>query len=949
MQRTPKGKKVQALFLVACILGTLFTSPVYSADTTSTTKSENDYNYAKALQMSLYFYEANKCGRGITGGRLEWRGDCHLEDEEVPLIAFKDKESPGTNMSEEFIEKYRDVLDPDGNGTLDLSGGYHDAGDHVKFGLPQGYSASTLAWGFYEFRQAFIDKGLEDQMIDILKWFTDYFLRSTFMDKDGNVVAFCYQVGNGDVDHSYWGPPELQEQVRPAFFATSENPAADQCGDAAAALAISYLNFKDSDPEYAAKCLKTAKALYDFGRKYRGTGYSGGYYGSAYDDDELAWGAVWLNIATGDPEYIDHIVSMKDGKYTGYLGKIIVNEQNHWQNIWVHSWDVVWGGVFAKLAPITNTERDWYIFRWNCEYWSGVQHEDPKDTAYLKPSPAGFRVVNTWGSARYNTAAQLCCFVYRKYTGRTDFTDWAKTQMDYIMGDNPLNRCFIVGYSENSAKHPHHRAAHGSKTNNMGVPEEHRHTLWGALVGGPDQDDVHNDVTEDYVYNEVTIDYNAGFVGALAGFCTYYGQDDEILKDFPPKEDPVDVYFAETKVDQENKERTQVTLKLYNESVHPPHREGDMKARYFFNISEMLDAGQSIEDVDLQIMYDENASRYGGPINYNGPYKWDETGVCYVEFDWSDFEVYGTREIQFALVGAADSNYKTHWDPTNDWSRKGIGEEYSKNPNVTVYNKGELVFGSEPPKGTATPTPSGDPSANKPSLQIMYKCASAKDAAGNIKTTLKIANTGKKPIDLSTLSIRYWYTKDSDDAQQCIFDYVKMGKELVNAKFVEVSPAVDNVDSYFELSFKEGAGVIGPNSDSGDIQFRLTKDGVAYTQTNDYSYDADATDFTENTKITAYINSELVYGEEPDGISIVNPTPTPAEYVCGDVNGDGSVNAIDFGLMRKRLLGLIEEFTYEKGEEAADVDGNGLFNAIDFALMRQYILGIIDELPADKK
>jgi len=34
------------------------------------------------------------------------------------------------------------------------------------------------------------------------------------------------------------------------------------------------------------------------------------------------------------------------------------------------------GGVFAKLAPITNTERDWYIFRWNLEYWSGIPHEN---------------------------------------------------------------------------------------------------------------------------------------------------------------------------------------------------------------------------------------------------------------------------------------------------------------------------------------------------------------------------------------------------------------------------------------------------------------------------------------------------------------------------------------------------------------------------------------------
>jgi endoglucanase len=168
-------KKVQAVILAFSILCSLFAAPA------NLSAAEVEINYAKALQLSLHFYEAEKCGRGITGGRLEWRGDCHLEDEKVPLIPMETKESPGTNMSQAYIDKYRDIFDPDGDGTIDLGGGFHDAGDHVKFGLPQGYTASTLAWGFYEFRQAYIDKGLEDQMLDILKWFTDYFLRSTFM------------------------------------------------------------------------------------------------------------------------------------------------------------------------------------------------------------------------------------------------------------------------------------------------------------------------------------------------------------------------------------------------------------------------------------------------------------------------------------------------------------------------------------------------------------------------------------------------------------------------------------------------------------------------------------------------------------------------------------------------------------------------------------------------
>ena len=41
-------------------------------------------------------------------------------------------------------------------------------------------------------------------------------------------------------------------------------------------------------------------------------------------------------------------------------------------------------------------------------------------------------------------------------------------------------------------------------------------TLYGALVGGPDQWDNYNDDRNDYVANEVACDYNAGFQSALA-------------------------------------------------------------------------------------------------------------------------------------------------------------------------------------------------------------------------------------------------------------------------------------------------------------------------------------------------------------------------------------------------------------------------------------------------
>ncbi len=665
-----------------------------------------EVNYAEALQKSLYFYDAEKSGPGISGGRLTWRGDSETVDMAVPM------NEEMTNMSAEFIQANKAVLDPDGDGTVDVSGGYHDAGDHVKFGLPQTYSSSTLEWALYEFKEAFVRIGEYDHMVELMRWFSDYYLRSTFRNSAGDVVAFCYQVGEGSVDHNFWGPPELIDHVkypRPAYFATAETPASDQAAGAAASLALTYLNQKEDDPVYAQKCLETAIALYEFAVKHRGLGYSGGFYNSAYDEDELSWAAVWLHIATGEHSYLDDIIAGDDqGLNTGWLAKIIRSSEDDWQNGWVHCWDVKWGGVFAKLAPITDDPEHWKYFRWNIEFWSGVPHQDSSGGSFLGKTPAGFSYISTWGSARYNAAAQFTGMVYKKYTASDVFDDWMVRQMNYIMGDNPLNRSYIVGYGDNYASHPHHRAAHGSSTNDMTDPPEHKHILWGALVGGPGPNDEHVDKTDDFIYNEVAIDYNAGLVGALAGHLKYFGQGHQPIADFPPADPRLKEYKVEGKLEQDNSQRSQVTLRVTNESAFPPRKEVVLSARYFFDISELLSHGQSISSVKLEVYYDENKLS-SDAVTARGPLAWDaQNGIYYVEFTWPESGFYGTRELQFALVAGQDANYTDHWDPSNDYSHRDLESDYVESQKISLYVNGKYYFGVEPggqpPTDTQTAT-----------------------------------------------------------------------------------------------------------------------------------------------------------------------------------------------------------------------------------------------------
>lgn len=828
----------------------------------------NNYdNFAEALQLALCFYDANKCGDEVgEDGYYSWRGDCHVKDAEIPLKPMNpmpelygeaandgsengqnkdDTEDPpkgegdgdggassaeglyeGVNMSQEFIDENRQWLDPDGNGTLDLTGGWHDAGDHVKFGLPGSYSSSTIGWGYYEFRDDYIEMGLQTHIEDELRWINDYFMKATFLDDKDNVVGYCYQVGEGNNDHNYWCAPELQVDdtvvatascavKRPAYFATTEMPAPDQCAGASASLAINYLNFKDTDPEYAAESLKYARALYEFAvatHKESWTpgstpsslvlGYDGGFYHSSYDYDELAWAAVWLYYAAvaedetqkdaAYDKYIEAIISVDETTtnekgahpYTGYMKRIITDTGNCWQNIWVHCWDTVWGGVFAKLAPVTNTARDWYIFRYNLEYWSGCSAttdtskwgyepvhghkyfgmddylwntpmtcdeipdlpESETSGDFIAKSPYGWAVVSGYGSARYNTAAGLCAGVYAKTTGDETFMPWAKAQMEYILGDNPMGYAYEVGYGNSYASQPHHRAAHCSATQSMEDPVKQVHTLWGALVGGPDLDDFHSDVTKDYIYNEVTDDYNAGFLGDLAGLYHFYGAEGKELADknginpdFNMSENayadydqidadgnplPTGLFISGGKA-QLTDAGVQVKVIVHNRTIDPPRFESNLKARYYFNISEQMAIGEDISFMHTETDYDAQSGYTSGKSHatISDPVKYDDNGTYYVEISWQNCDFYGSRIYQFRLINDMNpETYDTVFDPDNDYSYQDLISFEDDNAaeiitdKITLYADDELVWGVEPPKEGDSTEPTEVPTTEPTSV-----------------------------------------------------------------------------------------------------------------------------------------------------------------------------------------------------------------------------------------
>lgn len=692
--------------IISSIMALAITTTSFMSGSTVNAVEPND-NYARLLQYSMYFYDANMCGTDVSENtQYTWRGDCHTYDATLSL------DSTNTNLSDSFISQYKNVLDPDGDGTVNVSGGYHDAGDHVKFGLPEAYTGSTLGWGYYEFKDAYVQTGQSEHIETLLRYVNDYFMRCTFRDDSGDVIAFCYQVGDGDIDHSYWNAPEVDEMERKGWFATSEKPTTDCICNTVASLAVNYLNFKDTDLEYAEKCLDYAKALFKFAdenEKSVGKPEDGpkGYYGSNKWEDDYSWGAVWLYMATQDETYMDKALT-----YLDYYAP----------SSWTHCWNDVWNGVLCMVAEANDqVGNDKFVNRFleisgkspyeNIDFWSQIAETVTKWQNGSTPSitPAGYCFLNQWGSARYNTATQFLALVYDKHNyGKADkFSEWAKGQMDYLLGDNPNDKCYVVGLEDYSVKYPHHRASSGlSKCEDT---SEQKHVLYGALVGGPGANDEHIDTTADYIYNEVTIDYNAAFVGASAGLYALFG-DSSMLpdKDFPPAEQTSDdenggKYWVEAfSVDivQDAPKVNEITFYVMSDSSKPSK---NISVRYYFNTSGM----NSIDPNDMEIreLYDQMGMETEHKATLSKPVQYKDS-IYYVEISFPDYAIANSnKKYQFALGTYA---WQNSWDPTDDWSYQGIKIEkdafagtVEKTDYICVYDNGVLVGGTEPDGSTS--------------------------------------------------------------------------------------------------------------------------------------------------------------------------------------------------------------------------------------------------------
>nr|AXQ39836.1 beta-1,4-endoglucanase [Loboptera decipiens] len=424
------------------------------------------YDYGDLINKSLLFYEAQRSGKLPSDQKVTWRKDSALNDK--------------------------------GENGEDLTGGYYDAGDFVKFGFPMAYTITVLSWGLLDYPNGYSKAGAVDEAHKAIKWGTDYFLKAHVSQN-----TLYGQVGNGGADHSYWGRPEDMTMQRPAYKIDASNPGSDLAAETAAALAAASLVFKTADPSYSSTLLTHAKQLYNFADTSRGKysdsiGDANNFYSSGNYEDELVWGAIWLYKATGDQSYLT--------KAEQYYDQFELVE---WDGKF--DWDSKISGVEVLLGKITKNSKYTDKVKGYCDWMINSQQKTPKGLIYI----------DTWGTLRHAAnVAFICLEAASAGISTSQYRSFAQNQINYMLGD--AGRSYVVGYGNNPPSHEQHRSSSCPDApatcdwNTYNGGQANAHVLYGALVGGPDSSDNYQDIRQDYVHNEVACDYNAGFQSALA-------------------------------------------------------------------------------------------------------------------------------------------------------------------------------------------------------------------------------------------------------------------------------------------------------------------------------------------------------------------------------------------------------------------------------------------------
>jgi endoglucanase len=428
--------------------------------------------------------------------------------------------------------------DTDCQYSLDVTGGWYDAGDQGKYVVNGGFSTwllhnaveraqvlggstKLLADGALHIPES--GNGVMD-VLDEARWELEFLLKMQIPPGKPLAGMAHHKMHDADWTALATAPHEDQQPrvLRPPSTAATLNLAA-----AAAQGARLWLG---RDPDFAQRCLAAAESAWNAARKHPhrlappSDQLGGGPYDDDFVEDEFYWAAAELYLSTGKAAYQDYLQHSKLDE--GLASEFVIDGQAAasaatWQRV-----DLV-GKMSLALAPPPSPTRPSYVSKKTSERYR-EQLIRSAELLLVTLAHQGYRFPMRpdagnnyhWGSNADVLGNILILGAAADWVTHERFTNGAVAGMDYLLGRNALGKSYVSGYGARPLENPHHRfwafqanpaypkpppgVASGGPNSDMQDPY-----IRAAGLKGCPQQKCYVDHIEAYSVNEVAINWNA--------------------------------------------------------------------------------------------------------------------------------------------------------------------------------------------------------------------------------------------------------------------------------------------------------------------------------------------------------------------------------------------------------------------------------------------------------
>jgi endoglucanase len=438
--------------------------------------------YNDVFSMGMHFYYLQRCGIEINDPLSGIKHPaCHLED---ALIARKDQ----------FYKKGE---------RIPSFGGWHDAGDYGKYVPTTTITIAQMLVAYELWPDKFADKQLQfpgsentiPDLLDEAQYGLDW--------------LFTMQRPDGAVYHKLAGArfpgfnsPDFDGQKRYIYGITTADT-----GKFAATMAIAARVLKDCNPMLADKAKSAAFKAWQFLEKhpfiYDHDDFDdegSGAYGMNDDQVDRLWAALELST-----------IIEKDQPIRQFIKQLQDYRPNN-----INWTDAALLGLFdytrsSKALPELKKITSAKIITFADDWVEACQNSGYRYALNF----TAFR----WGSNREGLSRGISMMLAEQLTSKSVYREFALAQLDFVLGLNPLSKCFVSGMGTNTVNSLHHRLA----------VDSHKMIL-GAIPGGPNNNAEsgieipnlgplsYSESSASYSSNEPAIDYNAPLVFLAAAF-----------------------------------------------------------------------------------------------------------------------------------------------------------------------------------------------------------------------------------------------------------------------------------------------------------------------------------------------------------------------------------------------------------------------------------------------